>query len=230
MMLAKILNRKFLAGRMAGFFTLVYMLGLACLGWGVNDLAGFLSNPVRISFALIAVTQALIHVWVALRLPSRPLEREPSEDLEHWHYSLTELIAILAAFGDRRNILTWAENPSLRWAGIGIFILGSIYAIWVNLTWVNHLRQTDEHTYDDPVLLSAGPFQWTRYPILLILLLYSLGFVFLFRSRVSLFLIIPLLYIIVRRANLWEKMYSKRYKNVWALRCSTSKKIIPFLY
>ncbi|RPH61840.1 MAG: hypothetical protein EHM81_03415 [Chloroflexi bacterium] len=225
----KILKQKFRVGRMAGFFTLVYMLGLALLAWGVDDLAGFVSNPVRAAFAVIAIAQALFHIWIILRMPPQPKFELPP-DQEHWHYGLAELIAILAAFGDRRNILTWSDSPSLRWVGLGVLLLGASYAIWANLTWVDHLRREAEQACDNPVLLSAGPFRWTRYPSLLVLIFCGLGFALSFRSWTGLVFLVALIGIIIRRINLWEKMYAQRYQHAWALRCQASKRILPFLY
>jgi protein-S-isoprenylcysteine O-methyltransferase Ste14 len=225
----KTLKGKIRAGRMAGYHTLVYLLGLALLAWGFDDLAGFFSTPVRVGVAIIAVTQALIHIWILLRMSPQP-EREWPAGQEHWHYGLAELIAILAAFGDRRNILTWVENPPLRWAGLGILLLGAVYAIWTNLTWVNHQCREAEQACDNPVLLSEGPYRWTRYPTLLVLIFYSLGFVLAFRSWTGLAFLIALIGIILRRIHLWEKMYAARYKQVWAVHRQTSKRIIPFLY
>jgi protein-S-isoprenylcysteine O-methyltransferase Ste14 len=227
--LDKISISKLQAGRRTGFFTLVYMLVLALLAWGVDDFAGFLVHPVRIGLIVVALTHALFHGRIARYLPIRP-NREQQHDPEHWHYSLAELISILAAFGDRRNILTWAENPSLRWVGLGIFLLGSIYATWANLTWINHLLHEAERAYDSSVLLSKGPFRWTRYPSLLSLFFCSLGFTLAFRSWMGLALIVPLIYIIIRRINQWEKIYAECYGRDWALRCQASKRIIPFLY
>jgi protein-S-isoprenylcysteine O-methyltransferase Ste14 len=229
MSLDKILKSRLWPAAWQVFSRLFIMLGLALLGWGVDDLAGFLSNLVRAVFTVIVITQALLNGWMFLRIPPAP-DREHQHDLEHWHYSLAELIFILSAFGDRRNVLTWSENLPLRWAGLGIYLLGSIYAIWANLTWVNHLRHKAEYACDNPVLLYEGPFRWTRYPSLLVLFFYGLGFALTFRSWVGLAFIIPLIYIIFRRISIWEKMNAVRYKKVWALRCHVSKRIIPFLY
>lgn len=205
------------------------MLGLPLLAWGMDDMAGFFSNPVRAGLALVAVTQALFHAWLVLRIPERP-EREQQHDLEHWHFSLLELLFIVAAFGDRRNILTWSEIPTLRWVGLGVYLLAVICSTWANLTWVNHLREKADAAYNNPVLLSKGPFQWVRYPTLFVIIFYGLGFALAYRSWVGLIFMIPLIGIIIRRMNLWEEENAIRYPKVWALRCQSSKRIIPFLF
>lgn len=211
------------------FGRLFIMLGLALLAWGLDDLAGFLSNPVRAMFATLVVFQTLFHGWLLLRMPPQP-EHEHQFDLEHWHYSVAELTFILAAFGDRRDILTWAENPAIRWLGLGIYLIGSALSTWANLTWVNYLRRETGSALDDAVLIAEGPYRWIRYPNLLILFFYSLGFSLAFRSWVGLVFLIPLVWMLSRRITEWEKRYAVRYNKIWALRCHVSKRVIPFIY
>jgi hypothetical protein len=49
-------------------------LGLPLLAWGLDDLSGFFSNPIRGSFAVLATTQALI---LAYMVYISPPETEP---------------------------------------------------------------------------------------------------------------------------------------------------------
>jgi protein-S-isoprenylcysteine O-methyltransferase Ste14 len=118
----------------------------------------------------------------------------------------------------------------LRWLGLGVYLLAALYSLWASLTWVNHLRREAESALDDPVLLSEGPYRWTRYPSLLALMLYSFGFALAFRSWLGLALMVPLIYISLRRIGILEKTYAERYQRVWAVRCQASWRIIPFVY
>lgn len=204
-------------------------LGLPLLAWGVNDLRGFLSNPVRTSFLVVVTVSALISARLVYITPPQP-EEEHRDDLGRWHAYMFETIFVLSAFGDRRGILAWAENPTLRWLGLGIYLIGTGISIWSNFTWVNHLRREAERAVDNPVLLFEGPFHWIRYPSLLYLSIYSLGFALMFRSWVGLFLMIPMILGILNRINSLEKIFAEKYKRVWPLRRHTSKKLIPFLY
>jgi len=204
-------------------------LGLPLLAWGMDDLHGFLSNPVRAGFFGVVILSALISACLVYVTPPQP-EGEPRFDLARWHAYMFETIYVLSAFGDRRGILAWAENPALRWTGLGIYLIGTGISIWSNLTWVNYLRREAERAVDNPALLFEGPFHWIRYPSLLYLAIYCLGYAFMFRSWVGLFLMIPLMAGILNRIDNMEKINAERYKRVWPLRRHTSKKIIPYLY
>jgi protein-S-isoprenylcysteine O-methyltransferase Ste14 len=205
------------------------MMGLPLLAWGFDDLAGFFSNPVRSSYVIIVVGQAILQAWLTYISPPER-HREHRFDLARWHLYMFETIFVLSAFGDRRDILAWNENPTLRWLGLGIYLVGAILSVWVNLAWTNHLRDKGEQANDDPVLLHDGPYRWIRYPVLLALFFYCLGFAFAYRSWIGLALMIPLLGGILNRINNFEKIYAEQYKKAWSLRRNTSKRIIPFLY
>ena len=207
---------------------LIYV-GLPLLAWGTNDWRGFLSNPVRTSFSVVSIVYALILAWLVYITPSQT-EEEHRFDLGRWHAYMFESIFVLSAFGDRRGILAWAENPTLRWLGMAIYLIGMGVSIWANFTWVNHLRWEAGRAVDNPVLLYEGPFHWIRYPSMLSLAIYCLGFALMFRSWVGLFMMLPLIAGILNRINSLEKIYAEKYKRTWPLRRHASKKIIPYLY
>ena len=228
-MLNRILKSKFWPA-LGRFVTNCWIyLGLPLLAWDTNDLRGFLSNPIRASFFALVIGSAFFSAWLVYITPLRP-NGEHRFDLARWHAYMFETIFVISAFGDRRGILAWTENPAVRWAGLGIYMIGTGISIWSNLTWVNHLRREAERAVEEPALLFEGPFHWIRYPSLLYLTIYCLGVVLIFRSWIGLFLMIPLIIGMINRINNMEKVFTEKYKRVWPLRRHTSKKLIPFLY
>ena len=228
-MLKNILKNK-LWSAVGQFLTTAFIfLGLALLAWGLGYLPSYFSSPVRTSFAIIVAIQSLFQAWVVYAKPPHA-EPEHRLDLARWHAYLFETIFVLAAFGDRRGILAWDENISLRWVGVAIYLTGLALSFWSNITWLNHLRREGERAKEIPVLIFEGPFQWIRYPSLLSLAFYCLGFTFMFRSWVGLVLMLPLIWGIINRINNIEKVFEVRYKKVWAMRRHSSKRIIPYLY
>lgn len=210
-------------------YTASVLMGLSFLAWGVPDLPSFFSNPARTVFTLVALAQSLINALLAYVTPSKP-KREPYHDLPRSHSFMLQTIIVLVAFGDRRNLLAWGESPVLRWVGLGIYLTGYALSIWANVTWIKHLQRQGERAFEHPVLLFEGPFKRIRYPSMVYLVLYCLGFSILFRSWIGLILIIPLIGGIINRINNMEKIFETQYKNIWPLRRHTSKRIIPYLY
>ena len=210
-------------------FRCFVMIGLPLLGWGLDDLSGFFASPVRTGFVIVATAQALINAWLiyGTRLPPQQNDRfEPY----HSHFDIIEMIFFLAAFSARRDIMTWKADLLLGWLGLGIYMIGSGLSLWTNATWVNHLRREGERACGSPALLRAGPFRWIRYPSLLCLGFYSLGFSIMFQSWLGLALMIPLISIVIRRVKILEQENAEEYPKAWPERRQTSKRLIPFVY
>jgi len=211
-----------------GFSRLFIMLGLPILAWGSLDLNGFFSNPARAAIGSTAMILAFFMAIMVYRIP--PTAKDRPQDEEHWHYSMLELVFILSAYGDRRNVLVWMENQPLRWLGVSIYVVGFLYNAWASLVWINHLRREGTRSHEIAALLSEGPYAWTRYPSMTSLICFHVGFTLAFRSWVGVFFTIPILYTLIRRVNIWEQEYAIEFKSTWAERQRKSKRVIPHLY
>lgn len=211
------------------FSVFFILLGLPLLAWGLDDLRGFFSNQARITFAVIVMLQAFIGAWLVYITPPQPKHEHPI-DLTHWQIDMYHFVFILAAYGDKRNVWAWTENLPLRWVGLGIYLVGAVFSVWANLTWINHLRRETERAYVDPALLFDGPYKFIRHPGLLSLIICSLGFALAFRSWAGLALLIPLTAGFIHRIKNAERDFAEQYRQVWSLRRHTSKRIFPFLY
>jgi protein-S-isoprenylcysteine O-methyltransferase Ste14 len=229
MMFERFFKSKYWSALSQFLYTILVVLGLTFLAWGLDDLPAFFSNPARTVFSLIVLAQALINATLAYVTPPEP-KHEHRFDVASWHSFMFETIFVLAAFGDRRNVLAWDEILPLRWVGLGIYLIGYALSIWANLTWIKHLRREGPRALQHPVLLFEGPFKRIRYPSMIYLVLYCLGFAILFRSWIGLILILPLIGGIINRINNMEKIFAVQYKTIWPLRRHTSKRIIPYLY
>jgi protein-S-isoprenylcysteine O-methyltransferase Ste14 len=229
MSLNKILESRIWPAAWQVFVRLYAMLFLPLLAWGVNDLRNFFSYPVRMTFAIIVLLQALTGAWLVYITPPQPKHEHPI-DLTHWQIDMYHVIFILAAFGDRRNILVWTENLPVRWIGLGIYLAGVALSVWATLTWVDHLRNETGSVQVESALLGDGPYKFIRYPSLLCIIIYCLGFALAFRSWVGLVLLIPLTAGFIHRIKNMERDLAEQYKQVWSLRRHTSKRLFPFLY
>lgn len=215
-----------------GFFSRFFILaGLSLLAWGLDDLAGFFSSPVRAGFVAVVAVSGLLLAGLAFVTPPQP-EREEGEphDPTNWSAHISEGIYLAVAYGDRRDVLTWADEPALRWIGLAIYLVGIGLSLWANITWVNHLRREAGRACEDPVLLAEGPFRLIRYPGLLWLVFYCLGSAVMFRSWIGLVLLIPLVTSIAGRIHDRERAFAERYPQAWPMRSHTSKRIIPLVY
>jgi len=230
MLLNKILKSRLWPAAWQIFVRVYASLLLPLLAWGVNDLPDFFSNQVRLTFAIVVLLQALMGAYLVFISPPLPKHEHPI-DLTHWQIDMYHFVFILAAYGDKRNVLAWAENPTVRWLGLGIYLIGVVISIWINLTWINHLRrEPGQDGLIDPALLLEGPYKFVRHPSLLYIIIYCVGFALAFRSWVGLALLLPLTAGFIHRINNAEIDLAERYKQIWPVRRRTSKRLFPFLY
>lgn len=229
MSLNKILKSRFWPSAWR-FFVIIYaLLILPLIGWGVDELSGFFFNQIRMTFGFIVMLQAFIGAWLVFITPPQPKHEQPV-DIAHWQIDMYHVIFIVAAYGDRRNILVWAENPPLQWLGLGIYLTGVALSVWANRTWINHLLRHPERAQVDPEPIFEGPYKFIRYPGLLSIIIYCLGFSLSFRSWTGLVLLIPLTAGFIHRIKTLERDSSEQYKPDRHLRNRASKRLFPFLY
>jgi hypothetical protein len=110
------------------FFGRVFIfLGLPLLAWGLGSTAGFFSDPLRTSFAVVVIVQALIYAWLDYCAPPHSTG-EHVHEFASLHAILFEMIFVVPAYSDSRNSATWNENMLLRWLGLGIYVIGATLA------------------------------------------------------------------------------------------------------
>ena len=139
------------------------------IAWGLDDLAGFFADPVRVAIAMIVLVLASVQAWMAYVTPPEPKEFIVLNLVPHrlkWHSTLFEIILILAAFGDRARYLNLERKPTCTVdRGGDIFGGGDNFPSGPVSSWASHLRREDVSAVDSPVLLYKGPFDGTLpYP------------------------------------------------------------------
>ncbi len=216
----------------AATLAIIY-LGLPLLGWGVQDIPGFFAHPTRLAYTALVAAHALLGAWLVYRFPSPKAKApnvkraEPPVLLARWHAYLFETIAVLAAYGDPRNVLVMDESATVRWLGLGLFATGAALMNWAMYIQALHLSALPVAA---PELLDAGPYRHLRHPNYLAALFYCLGFALLFRSWLGVGLMLAQVAAVIHRIENEEELLARRHGAVWAERARTSWKLIPYLY
>lgn len=210
-------------------FTIIFLIGLPVLGWGLDRISLFPKNPVRLAYIFVIIFQASTNAWLTYINTVKPVN-EHYFGFARWHSYMFETIFLLAAYCDNRGILTWDQNNSIRWLGLVIYLLGVGVSISADMAWIKHHRQGLAYKVDNPVLLYEGPYKFIRFPSILYMIIACFGVALIFRSWVGLVLMIPLIGGAVNHIHNLEREYALQYKNVWPLKRNNSKRLIPFLF
>jgi protein-S-isoprenylcysteine O-methyltransferase Ste14 len=184
---------------------LVPILLLLWLGWGWSDWRGFLSNPGRGGLVLMAILGAGLAMLLGIDL--HPLRRGLAPA------GIQTLVLVLLAgaslfliwflaFADRRQILTFAHEPWLRYLGLGLCVSGMVVRL---LALMKLGRQFSAYVtlQDEHELVQSGIYGTIRHPLYLSLLLAAPGFALVFAST----LVWPILLVTVAfvGSRIWQE-------------------------
>jgi protein-S-isoprenylcysteine O-methyltransferase Ste14 len=203
---------------------------LVAIGWGFDDLAGFLLNPVRDGLAAL-VLAGLVSV-VILRLDIRPLRTgsmptgNQSLQLGVLLFSSLFLLWFLP-FADRRRILTLKQDY---WRYLGLLLccigiavrvvalerLGAYFSAYVTLQ-PNHR------------LVRHGIYSSIRHPLYLSLLLAPCGVALVFGSLLALPILVLAIVFVSDRIRKEEHLLAAHFGYEFEKYRSRTWKLIPLV-
>lgn len=228
-------NNRFLSIK-AIFSLIVYsflLVGIPFLGWGIDDLTGFLTNPARLIFLLSAILMSLVYAWF---MPKNTLSEGVKDKLVNRQKVMLLLSIILyilmfslLPYLDRHNLWQIPTENYLRYIGTVIFIIGVIFSFWGPI----HLGQQYSFNLtlqEDHKLVTDGPFSYVRHPRYLGLIFWILGVSFIYLSIAGLVMTGIMTLLLVWRIYDEENLLQQEFGQEWRKYCEQTKRIIPLIY
>ena len=121
-----------------------------------------------------------------------------------------------------------ANNETLQTAGLIIFLLGLLLAVWARLhlgrNWGMPMSQKQ-----DPELVTSGPYHYIRHPIYSGILLAMLGTAIALSIYWLLIFAVSAVYFIYS-AGVEEQLMLRQFPKVYQLYKSKTKMLIPFIF
>ena len=230
----KNLNIKAAIKAVLSFFVYGFLLiGIPLLGWGMDDLTGFLANPVRVIFLLGAISICIFYAWF---IPENNLSggvRDEAVTRQKVvfvsHIVLYLIMFTLLPYCDRHNLWQFQADNFLRYIGVLPYIVGLIFSAWGPL----YLGQQFSYTLTiqaDHKLLTDGPFFYIRHPRYLGSSLWLLGVALIYLSAVGLAITGIATFLFVLRIDDEENLLEQEFGQQWNDYCQQTKRIIPFIY
>jgi hypothetical protein len=117
---------------------LLPLIGLPLLGWGIDDLRGFLSIYPRLGFVLAAAVPGLAEAYYVVKVGERNNLSKGEESKLVRRQSIVLLMIAPLLFGtlfflplaDRRSIGVMMAGQGLRWLGLFLYGLGLALMSW----------------------------------------------------------------------------------------------------
>lgn len=225
---------------------LAVFLVIIGLGWGLDDLAGFFANPVRVAVIVVFVAQGAYNLYQGLTDKRPAFHRLEHIGLYRLQLMATETAFVLAPYTDRRGLGLMAD--SVRWWGLAVMVFGFALVIWAFQTWPDRLVPVDtvnelspEHAISAYGSLSeqlradgeefrCGPFRWLRYPHLLGRIILVAGFSLAFSAWVGLVIAGLMLIVVMVRVYQMDEIYQQYFGPAWVQYSGRTRRLLPFLY
>ena len=217
---------KFLVG-------VLLFVGLPLLGWGLADIPGFLANPARLAYVIIAslIQAVLVIIWPEVGRQGQAGTQVVRQQriVVVLMQMLTLAIIILAPFCDRRGIAVFGDHAYLRYLGLVLITLGFIGMNWAAAA-LGKQFSVQVTLQQDHQLVTSGPYRYLRHPRYACILLYNLGLALLFRSWLALLLVGLLAGVLLWRIHDEETFMHQAFGAEWESYSKRSWRLIPWIY
>ena len=216
---------------------LLPLLGLPLLGWGIDDLRGFLSIYPRLGFVLAAAVPGLAEAYYVIKVGERNNLSKGEESKLVRRQSVVLLVLAPLLFGmffflpfaDRRSIGVMMAGQGFRWLGLVLYGLGLVLTSWARAA-LGRMYSGQVTIQKSHQLIKLGLYRYIRHPVYLGMLCSALGLSFLFRSWIGLVAMVPILVGLLFRIRDEEAVLNKEFGLEWQAYCKRSWRFIPYLY
>ncbi|MBN1886831.1 MAG: isoprenylcysteine carboxylmethyltransferase family protein [Thermoflexales bacterium] len=218
-------------------YTLAIYVGLPLIGWGLDDVTGFFSQPQLLVYS---VSIALFGAVVGYQVSRSKEALRGGKGQEDKFVSRQRVVRVVVTglllgalvfvpFADRRAFGIIANSPLARWVGLTLATLGMGVIIWSGLA-LGKLYSPDVTIQKEHHLITDGPYRCIRHPRYLGGMIQGIGLSLLFRSWIGLVLTGLFVAIILFRIKDEEALMGKEFGQEWETYCRKSWRLMPFMW
>ncbi len=218
-------------------YTLTLYVGLPLIGWGLDDVAGFFSQPQLLAYS---VSVALLGAVVGYQVSQSKEALHGGKGQEGKFVSRQRIVRIAVTgmllgalvfvpFADRRDLAVMASSPLARWVGFVLAALGMGLIIWSGLA-LGKLYSPEVTIQKEHHLITDGPYRYIRHPRYVGGMTLGIGLSMLFRSWIGLVLTGLFVAIILFRIKDEEALMGREFGEEWESYCKKSWRMIPFVW
>ncbi len=214
-------------------FTLVVYVGLPMLGWGLNDVRGFLSEPARLGMILFGCVSAFLAAWQGMVIPERQDQKAKRINRQTVYLVVVQLLGLLLlislGYCDRRGLGVMPENEGVRLVGLGLAYLGGTVMFWSVLD-LGRQYSPEVTIQKEHHLITHGLYGFIRHPRYLGLVVLVLGSALAFRSWTGIAADVILLASLLWRIRDEEAMLQREFGTEWDAYARRTRRLVPWVW
>ena len=206
---------------------------LPLLGWGLDDIKGYLANPARLGFIIAVI---LLSAYASIKIPEIGKKKNVGKiKIERQHLAIIFLqilsisLIIVAPYSDRRNILIISLNEIIRFIGLAFYIIGFIVMHIVEVRLGNQFS-IEVTIQEDHKLITDGMFRFIRHPRYFGIIIFTLGLALIFKSWIAIILLLLIIFVLLWRIKDEEKMMYQEFGVRWEEYSKNTWRLIPLLF
>ena len=211
----------------------IFFILLPIIGWGLDDIASFFTNSVRVSFVVVVI---LLNGYASIRNPEVGKKKNKGKKkVERQHLALILLqvlsisLVLAVPFCDRRKILTISSSDIMRFIGLAFYIIGFI-TMHLAERYLGKQFSIEVEIQNDHKLFTDGPFRYIRHPRYLGIIIFTIGIALTFNSWFGLFLVLLIIMVLLWRISDEEKLMQEEFGDKWAAYKEGTDRLIPFIF
>jgi len=212
---------------------LIIFLGLPLLGWGLGNIPQFFDNPARLTYAVVILCLQLFSVLYNPQVGRNKDDRKTGVEQHKIDLVLIQVfslaVVILAPFSDSHSIGAFSFGNSVRFLGFILMMPGFIFMQMAE-KYLGRQFSIEVTLQKDHQLIRGGPYKFIRHPRYLGILAFFTGISIVFRSLLSILLVMALGIVLIWRVYAEEALMQKEFGKEWDAYCKKSWRLIPFVF
>ncbi len=206
---------------------------LPLIGWGIDDVRGFVRDPARTAY--VFMTLALQLLIVLMLPPVEDSRRAGPVVVRRQRVALVLIqvlslaIVVVAPYTDRRALAVIGGGEGLRVVGLALYAVGMLVAAWAQAS-LGRLFSTEVTIQPGHRLVTAGLYRHVRHPRYLGIVVFFTGLSLAFRSWLALAVVALMTLVLVWRMRDEEELLAQAFGVEWEAYAGRSWRLIPFVY
>jgi protein-S-isoprenylcysteine O-methyltransferase Ste14 len=212
---------------------LIIFLGLPLLGWGPGKIPQFFDDPARLTYVMVILFLQPFGILYNPQVGRNKDDRKSGIERHRVDLFLIQVfslaVVLLAPFSDSHSIGILGFTDTIRFSGFILMIPGFILMQMAE----KHLDKQfsiEVTIQKNHKLIQDGPYRFIRHPRYLGILAFFMGISIVFRSLLSIILVIALSIVLIWRVYAEEALMRQEFDKEWEAYCKKSWRIIPFVF